>query len=149
MISFLLDFVSGVKSSYLYAVLIVAVNESEKSTTRMTSLCSFVSVVADVFFGLFNFKFRKLKGFIIFEIPMWIVAFGIFIHFRGSIDSHSGIICRLCLMGFGTAFFSYPITVSVQCYVTHEKMAKMTPVIYTVYKVGAAVGAAVPGAIQA
>lgn len=53
----------------------------------------------------------------------------------------------MCLIGFGTTFFSYPITVSVQSCVTHENMAKMTSVIYTVYRVGGAVGAAVAGAI--
>lgn len=119
LISFLLYFVSGVESSYLYAVLIVAVNESEKSATRITSLPSFVSVVAGVFFGLFMLKFKRLKGFIIFGISMWIVAFGILIHFRGSLDSHSGIIGGLCLLEFGS---------TLSC-VTHENMVKMTSVI--------------------
>lgn len=81
LISFLLDFVSGVESSYSYAVLIVAVNESKKSATRITSLSSIVSVVDSVFFGLFMVKFKRLKGFIIFGISMRIVAFGILIHF--------------------------------------------------------------------
>lgn len=130
MISFLLDFASGVESSYLYAVLIVAVNESEKSATRITSLNSFVPVVAGVLFGLFMVKFKRLKGFIIFGISMWTVAFGILIHFRGSLDSHSGIIGGLCLMGFGITFCSYPITVSIQSCVTYENMAKMASVLH-------------------
>lgn len=112
-------------------VLIVVVNESKKYATRITSLSSFVSVVDGVFFGLFMIKFKRLKGFIIFGISMRIVAFGILIHFIGVLDSHSGIIDGLCLMGFGTTFFSYPITVSIQSCVIHENMAKMTSVIYT------------------
>lgn len=78
---------------------------------------------------------------------MWIVAFVILIHFRGNLNSHSGIIGGLCLIVFGKTFFSYPIIVSVQSCVTHENMAKMTSVIYTVYRVGAVVGATVAGAI--
>lgn len=136
-ISFLLNFISSIETSYLYAVLIVAVNESQKSATRITSLSSFVSVVAGVFYGLLVVKFKRLKRFIIFGISMWMVAFGILVHFRGSLDSHAGIIGGLCLLGFGTTFFSYPITVSVQSCVTHENMAKVTSAFYTVYRVGA------------
>lgn len=78
-----------------------------------------------------------------------VVAFSILIHFRGSLNSHSGIIGGLCLIGFGTTFFSYPITVSVQSCITHENMASMTSVIYTVYRVGDVVGDAVGDAVGA
>ncbi|CUM64918.1 uncharacterized protein PRCAT00002536001 [Priceomyces carsonii] len=147
LISLLLNFISAVESSYLYTVLMVAINESQTSATRITSLSSFVGVVAGVFYGLFVVKFRKLKGFIIFGCAMWMVALGILFHFRSGTDSHAGVIGGVCLMGFGTTFFSYPVEVSMQSCTSHEHMAVIISFAMTVYRIGAAVGSSVAGAV--
>ncbi|KAK6199471.1 major facilitator superfamily domain-containing protein [Scheffersomyces amazonensis] len=146
-ISFLLDFISSIESSYLYTVLMVAVNESQKSATRITSISSFVSVVGAVFFGLVIVKFRKLKGFIVLGCSLWLVAFGIMYYYRGNLAAHSGIIGGLVVLGLGTTFFSYPINVSVQACVTHEHMATVSSLVYTTYRIGYAAGSSVAGAI--
>lgn len=146
-ISFLLNLISSIGDSYLYAVLLVAVNESQKSATRITSLASFVSTIAGLFYGLFVVKIKKLKLLIIFGCSLWMVAYGILTHYRGSLESHAGIIGGLCLLGFGTTFFSYPVFISVQSCVTHENMARATSLVWTVYRIGAAVGTSIVGAI--
>ena len=53
----------------------------------------------------------------------------------------------MCLMGFGTGFFSYPINVSAQSCVSHEHMAVISSALYTTYRIGYAVGSSVAGAI--
>ncbi|KAK6457296.1 iron-siderophore transporter [Scheffersomyces xylosifermentans] len=146
-ISILLNFISSIESSYLYAVLLVAVDESQKSATRITSLSSFVSVVTGVFFGLFIVKWKRLKGFIIFGCAMWMVALGILLHFRSGNAATAGIIGGVCLLGFGTAFFSYPVNVSLQSCTTHEHMAVIISLGLTVYRIGSATGSAIAGAV--
>ncbi|EGW32872.1 iron-siderophore transporter [Spathaspora passalidarum NRRL Y-27907] len=146
-ISFLLNFISSIESSYLYTVLMVAINQSMKSATRISSLSSFVSVVAGVFFGLFIVKWKKLKGFIIFGCSMWMLSLGLMFHFRSGTSSYGGIIAGVCLMGFGTTFFSYPCNVSLQSCTTHEHMAVIISLGLTVYRIGSAVGASIAGAV--
>ncbi|ODV95102.1 hypothetical protein PACTADRAFT_43097 [Pachysolen tannophilus NRRL Y-2460] len=145
--SFLYDFIFYVACDYLYTVMIIAVDESVKSATRINTLSSFVGVVASPFFGLFIVKFKRLKGFMMFGCSLWLVACGLLMKYRSGETSHSGIIGALCVWGLGTCFFSYPITVSLQSVTTHENMANVTSLSYMTYRIGAAVGYAISGAI--
>lgn len=147
LISFFLNFIFAIEGSFLYTVLVVAVNQTAASATRIASLSSFVSVVGGFFFGLFVVKFRRLKGFIVFGCCMWMVAFGIMIHFRGNLASFSGFIGGQVLMGFGTSFFSYPVSVSMQSCTNHEHMAVIISLGFTVYRIGYSAGSAIAGAI--
>ena len=147
LISLLFDFVFAVEASFLYPVLVVGVNESQKSATRITTLTSFASTLCCMLFGLVVVYIRRLKPFVIFGCSLWMVAFGIMYHFRSSLSAHSGIIGGQIVMGIGTGFFSYPITVSAQSCVNHEHMAVITSAIYTLYRIGYAVGSSVAGAI--
>ncbi|KOG96481.1 siderophore transporter DI49_4809 [Saccharomyces eubayanus] len=146
-ISFLIDFIYYMAADYLYTVMLVAVNESVKSATRISTLSSFVSVVASPFFGLIMTRCTRLKPFIMFGCCLWMLAMGLLYRFRGGRESHSGIIGALCVWGLGTTLFTYPVTVSVQSAVSHENLATVTALNYTLYRIGSAVGAAVSGAI--
>ncbi|QLG74404.1 hypothetical protein HG535_0G02870 [Zygotorulaspora mrakii] len=146
-ISFLIDFIFYMASDYLYTVLLVAVNESVKSATRISSLSSFVSTVSSPFFALWITRCTRLKPYIIAGCGLWMVGMGLLYHFRGGEGSHSGIIGGLCVWGVGTTLFTYPVNVSVQSATSHEHMATVTSLNYTLYRIGSAVGAAVSGAI--
>ncbi|CAB4252987.1 similar to Saccharomyces cerevisiae YHL040C ARN1 Transporter, member of the ARN family of transporters that specifically recognize siderophore-iron chelates [Maudiozyma barnettii] len=146
-ISFLIDFIYYMAADYLYTVLIISVNESVKSATRISSLSSFVSTVASPFFSLMLTRFTRLKPFIICGCSLWFLSMGLLYHFRGGAESHSGIIGALCVWGIGTVLFTYPVNVSCQAATNHENMATVTALNYTLYRIGSAVGAAVSGAI--
>ncbi|CCE65363.1 hypothetical protein TPHA_0K02330 [Tetrapisispora phaffii CBS 4417] len=146
-ISFLIDFIYYMAADYLYTVLIVAVDESVKSATRISSLSSFVSTVASPFFALYLTRCSRLKPWIMLGCSLWMLAMGLLYYFRGGRESHSGIIGALCVWGVGTTLFTYPVTVSVQAAVSHENMATVTAANYTLYRIGSAIGAAVSGAI--
>lgn len=147
-IAFHINFIWYMQGDYMYTVLIVAVHESIKSATRITSLYSFVSVITGTILGMVVVKARRTKPFIIFGVTCWFVAFGLLIHYRGDSDSHSGIIGSLCLLGFGAGFFTYTTQASIQASVKyHSKMAVITALYLAMYNIGSAVGAAVSGAI--
>lgn len=147
-IAFLIDFVWYMQGDYMYTILIVAVNESVKSATRITSLYSFVSVITGTLLGFVIAKVRRTKSFILFGVSCWFVAFGLLVHYRGNSDSHSGIIGSLCLLGFGAGFFTYTTQASIQASTSsHEDMAVITALYLATYNVGAAFGAAVSGAV--
>lgn len=145
MMSCLLDVISGIESLYMYTVLLVAVYESEKLATRIVSLLSFVSVLVGMVFGLVIVRVRRLKPFILFGCCLWIVAFALMIRYRSGKASHNGIVAANCILGFGMAFFTYPISVSVQSCVSHENMASAIALLFTLYRVGAAIGSTVAG----
>lgn len=147
-IAFFINFIWYMQGDYMYTVLIVAVHESVKAATRITSLYSFVSVITGTILGLFIIKVRRTKPFIIFGSCMWFVSFGLLVHFKGDDNSHSGIIGSLCLLGFGAGFFTYTTQASIQASArTHEKLAIVTALYLATYNIGSAVGGAVSGAI--
>ena len=73
---------------------------------------------------------------------------GILFHFRSGQNSDKGIIGALVVWGLGTTMFTYPVTVSLQSVTSHENMATVTALSYTMYRIGSAVGSAVSGAIS-
>ncbi|OWB66665.1 hypothetical protein B5S30_g2008 [[Candida] boidinii] len=146
-IALFINFCWYMQGDYIYTVLLVAVNESVKSATRITSLYSFVSVITGSLLGLVVSRVRKLKGFIIFGISMWFVAFGLMIQYRGGSASHSGFIGAQCLLGFGAGFFTYPVQASIQTVVDHELMATVLSLYLATYNVGSALGGSVSGAV--
>ncbi|CCH47159.1 Siderophore iron transporter [Wickerhamomyces ciferrii] len=146
-ISFLFDFVYYMYADYLYTILIVGINQSVTSATRITSIATFVSVVWSPLFALLVVFFRRLKGFILLGTSLWLVGLGLLYHFRGGESSKNGIIGGLVVIGLGTTMFSYPVTVSVQAVTSHDNMATVSALMYTMYRIGSAVGNAVSGAI--
>ncbi|SCU87826.1 LANO_0D00188g1_1 [Lachancea nothofagi CBS 11611] len=145
--SFLIYFIYSLAAGYLYTLLIIAVDESVKSATRISSLATFLSTAISPIFALLITRCTKLKPFIVAGCSLWILAMGLLYHYRGGVESHSGIIAALCVWGVGTTMFTYPVTVSVQSATSHENMATVTALNYTSYRIGGAVGTAVSGAI--
>ncbi|CCD26833.1 siderophore transporter NDAI_0I02650 [Naumovozyma dairenensis CBS 421] len=147
-IATMINFCWYMQGDYMYTVLVVAVHESVKSATRITSLYSFVSVLTGTGLGLVLIKVRRTKPFIIFGISMWFVAFGLLIRYRGDSASHAGIIGSLCLLGFGAGFFTYTTQASIQATTrSHQKLAVITALYLAAYNIGSGLGSAVSGAV--
>lgn len=144
-----LNFAWTCQGDYLYSVLVVGFNESTKSATRITSLYSFASVIAGTLLGLVVFKVRRLKPFIIFGTCLYLVAFGLLIHYRGGISSssHSGLVGAQVLLGIAGGFFPYPAQASIQAATKHEHVAVITGIYLACYNIGSALGNTVSGAI--
>ncbi|CUS24966.1 LAQU0S22e01200g1_1 [Lachancea quebecensis] len=144
---FLIGFIYNAVAGYIYTILIVAVNESVKSATVISSLSSFVSTVASTFFSLYITRCTKLKGYIVGGCGIWMLAMGLFYHYRGGEFAHSGIVGAMVIWGLGDTLLIYPTTISVQSATSHDNMATVTALNYTLYRIGLATGAAVSGAI--
>lgn len=127
----------------------VGFNESLKSALRITSLYSFSSVITGILLGLVVFKVRRLKPFILFGTCLFMVAFGLLIHYRGGDggSSHSGIIGAQVLLGIAGGFFPYPAQASIQAATKHEHVAVITGLYLASYNIGSALGNTVSGAI--
>ncbi|KAF2643833.1 siderochrome-iron transporter-like protein Sit1 [Massarina eburnea CBS 473.64] len=144
-----LNFAWGCQNDFLYSVLIVGFDESVKSATRITSLYSFASVITGVLLGLVVYRVRRLKPFILFGTCLFMVAFGLLIHFRGGTgqSSHDGLIGAQVLLGIAGGFFPYPAQASIQAATKHEHVAVITGIYLACYNIGSAFGNAVSGAI--
>lgn len=137
------------QADYLYTVLVVAFDETPKSATRIQMLYSFVSVILGVFLGLIVYRVRRLKPFILFGTLLWMIGFGLLIHFRGGYDdsAHAGIVGAQILLGIGGGFFPYPAQASIQAATKHEHVAAVTGLYLSSYSIGAALGNTMSGAV--
>ncbi|VVT53729.1 uncharacterized protein SAPINGB_P003720 [Magnusiomyces paraingens] len=146
-IAVLINFIWYMQGDYMYTVLVVSVNQSVKSATRITQLYSFTSVVTGTILGFVVAKVRYLKPFIVFGACIWIIAMGLMIHYRGGMEARSGIIGSLVLLGFGAGFFTYPTQNSIQSVTNHEYLSIVTSLYLASYYIGSALGNCVSGAI--
>ncbi|KAF5496474.1 Siderophore iron transporter 1 [Colletotrichum fructicola] len=135
------------QGDYLYTVCIVAFDFSIASATRITSLYSFCSVITGFILGFIVFKVRRLKYFIIAGTMLFMVAFGLLIHYRGSPSGQSGVIGAQVLLGIAGGMFPYPAQASLQASLKHEHLAIMTGLYLATYNIGSAFGNTISGAI--
>jgi MFS transporter, SIT family, siderophore-iron:H+ symporter len=144
-----LNFAWYMQGDYLYTVLIVAFDFSIMGATRISSLYSFCSVVAGFGLGMIVYKVRRLKWFIVAGTCLFLVAFGLLIHYRGSPTSsgQSGVIGAQVLLGFAGGLFPYPAQASIQAATKHEHVAVITGLYLATYNVGSALGGAISGTI--
>lgn len=146
-IAVFINFIWYMQGDFMYTVLIVSVNQTTKSATRITQLYSFVSVITGTILGLVVSRIRYLKPFIVFGGCIWIIAMGLMVHYRGGVDAKDGIIGSLCLLGFGAGFFTYPTQNSIQSVTNHEYLSIVTSLYLASYYIGSALGNCVSGAI--
>lgn len=147
-IAFYINFSWHLFGDYMFTVFLIALDQSVLAATRITSLYSFVCIIAGTLLGFVIIKARRTKPFILFGISCWFLAFGLMVHFFGKHLSVPGISASLGLMGLGAGHFTYTTQASVQAAVkTHAKMAVATALYLSVYSIGSTVGSAVTGAI--
>jgi SIT family siderophore-iron:H+ symporter-like MFS transporter len=148
-IALMLNFVWYMQGDFLYTVLIVAFDFSTKAATRITSLFSFVSVLTGFILGMIVFKVRRLKIFIVSGTMLYLVAFGLLIHFRGGSagSNKSGVIGAQVLLGLAAGLFSYPTLISLQVNLKHENLAVMIGLYLATYNIGSAFGNTLSSAI--
>lgn len=144
-----LNFAWYMQGDYIYTVLSVAFDFSVKAATRVSSLYSFTSVITGFVLGMIVFKVRRLKWFIVTGTCLFMVAFGLLIHYRGSPSSSgkSGVIGAQVLLGFAGGMFPYPAQASIQAATKHEHVAVITGLYLATYNIGSAFGGCVSGAI--
>ncbi|KAK2031307.1 major facilitator superfamily transporter [Colletotrichum zoysiae] len=135
------------QGDYLYTVCLVAFDFSITEATRITSLYSFCSVLTGFILGFVVFKVRRLKYFIVAGTMLFMVAFGLLIHYRGSPSGKSGVIGAQVLLGIAGGMFPYPAQASLQASLKHEHLAIMTGLYLATYNIGSAFGNTVSGAI--
>ena len=144
-----LNFAWTMQGDFLYTVLVVSFNESIKSAIRISSLYSFSSVITGLILGLIVFRVRRLKPFIIFGTCLFMVSFGLLIHYRGGTGkaSHSGIVGAQICLGIAGGMFPYPAQASIQAATKHEHVAIVTGIYLATYNIGSALGNTVSGAM--
>lgn len=146
-IGVLIDFVWQVQGEYLYTILVVAINESVKSATRINSLYSFATTVSGLIVGLMVVYIRKMKWCIVSGVCFWLIALGIMVKYRGGLSSHGGVIAGQILMGIGSGLFTHATQALLQALVNHETMGTVTMLYSCSYYVGSAIGSSVSGAV--
>ncbi|KAJ4376058.1 ferrioxamine B transporter [Neocucurbitaria cava] len=149
-IALTLNFAWGCQGDYLFSVLIMAFNESQKSATQITSVYSFVSVSVGIVAGLVIFKARHLKPIVIIGTIPYLTAFGLFIFYTGAPAprlEHFGIIAVQVLLGIGGGLFPYPALAGIQSATKHENVASVTALYFAIYHLGGTLGSTVSSTI--
>ncbi|KAF9692777.1 hypothetical protein EKO04_009071 [Ascochyta lentis] len=147
-LAFFLMFSWGCQGDYLFSVLRVAFNQSEKSANRIAALYSFCSTLTGIFVGMIVYRVRRLKPFILFGTCLFLVAFGLMIYYRGGVGTHAGIVGAQILLGVAGGFFPYAAQASIQAATSHEHVAVVTGLYLATYNVGSALGNAMSGVVM-
>lgn len=145
--SFFISFTYMTAFDYIYPVLLVGMNESETSASRISMLPTFVSTTLTILIGVAVARTKRMKPYVIGGSITWIVAMGILLRYRGGTSSHAGVVAGTCLMGVGSGLVAYPMMVSLQSILSHEMMAAVTGIYFAVDKIGVAIGGSVSGAL--
>ncbi|PHH93101.1 hypothetical protein CDD83_953 [Cordyceps sp. RAO-2017] len=148
-IAIFLNFAYTMQSDFLFTVLQVAFDFSVAAATRITSLYAFTSVIVGPIIGLTVYYVRRLKVFVVAGTALYMVAFGLLIHYRGapSGSSRAGVIGAQVLLGIAGGMFPYTAQASLQVGLKHENLAVMTGIYLAVYNIGSALGNTVSGAM--
>ncbi|RMZ83116.1 hypothetical protein DV738_g1206, partial [Chaetothyriales sp. CBS 135597] len=148
-IALLLNFSWYLQGAYLYTMLIVSFDFSIKAATRITSLYSFTSVITGFILGFIVYLVRRLKIFIVAGTALFMVAFGLLIHYRGdhTNSAQAGVIGAEVLLGIAGGMFPYPAQASIQVSLKHEHLALITGLYLSTYNIGSALGNTVSGAM--
>ncbi|GAA6052456.1 hypothetical protein JCM3770_001122 [Rhodotorula araucariae] len=147
-IAVMLNFTWYMQGDYLYTVLVVAFHESVLSATRITSMYSFASVITGTLAGfLVRFVLHRLKPVILTGISLYLVAFGLLIHYRGGASAHDGIIGGQVLLGIAGGLFPYSAQALIQTEGGHQHTGILLASYLAVYNVGSSLGNSVSGAI--
>lgn len=148
-IALFLNFAFTMQSDFLYTVLLVAFDFTTESALRIVQLYSFTSVIVGTVIGLAVYRIRRLKVFVVAGTVLYMAAFGLLIHYRGSANgaARAGVIGAQVLLGIAGGMFPYPTQASLQVSARHENMAVLTGIYLATYNVGSALGNCVSGAI--
>lgn len=147
------NLISRMPNSYSYPVLLVGMNASEVVATRTPQLGRFVEGIAVPILGFVLARIKRTKAFIIFGNCVVCIAMGLFVHFRGTNDGirakyfRDGVAIGMCILGFGSIFYTRVGAVSVQANTNHEYMAVVTSLFAASYRIGSATGSSISGAI--
>lgn len=146
-IMFLVCFIYQMAAGYLYTILLVSMNQTELSATRIMNLYSFVAGIYSPIFGFVVARTGRLKSFMLVGCCLYFVVMGLFYRYRGGLGAESGIIGAMVVWGIASCMYTYPVTTSAQSVTSHENMATVTAMLLTIFRIGGAVGASVSGAI--
>lgn len=135
--------------TYLFTVLQVSFGFSVAAATRVASLYGFTNAVIFPFLGFAVYKARHLKYFVVLGTVLYMAAFGLLIHYRGSAtgDGRAGVIAGEVVLGIGGGIFFYAAQATLQVGLKHEHLAAVTGVSLAVHYIGSALGATLSGAI--
>ncbi|EHN01386.1 YCL073C-like protein [Saccharomyces cerevisiae x Saccharomyces kudriavzevii VIN7] len=146
-VAFFNYFTFFIACDFLYPVLLVSMNESSTTATRILNLPDFVAATVSPFYGILVAKARRLKFSVVGGCAAWMISMGLFYQYRGGSESYGGAIAASVIMGLSGLLCSNSVIVSLQAMTTHGRMAVITSIYFTFSKVGAAVGASVSGAV--
>ena len=143
-----LNFAWYLQGDYLFTLLVVSYDFPIAMATRISGFYSFFSVIMGVIVSGLVYYTRRLKPFIVTGVCLFMVAFGLLIHYRGGTGNQkSGIIGAQILLGLAGGLFPYPAQASVQSATQHEHVAVVTGLYLALYNIGSGLGNCVSGAI--
>ncbi|KAI8070829.1 ferrichrome-type siderophore transporter [Gongronella butleri] len=135
------------QGDFLYTMLQVAFDESIMSSTRITLLYSFSSVIVGIIGGFAVRYVRRIKWIAVFGTLIFTAALGMMIKYRSFDNGIAGLIGAQVLLGIGGGLFPYPVQALIQAATKHEHVAIITAVYLTTYQIGSAIGNSISGAI--
>lgn len=147
-IEFCWRFAISVELTYVRDVLLVAFNQTPRSTQRLGQLYDFMQACTNIGVGVILHFWPYPKPFVFGGSLIALLGMGLMCKYRTAYDGGiSGYIAADVLIGLGGGMVRFPMWTLVHAGLPHEQMAVATGFMMSMYQVGAAVGSAVATAV--
>lgn len=137
----------SIELNYVRFILLVAFNQSPKSTQRLGQLYDFMQTCTNVVVGIILHFWPHPKFFVFTGSLVGLLGMGIMYKYRVAYDGISGFIAADALIGIGGGMMRFPTWTLVHTGIPHDQMAVATGFMMTTYQIGAAVGSSIATAV--
>lgn len=132
---------------YFHSYLLVVRNLSIQSATYIVNIFSLSATVSSLIVSLLIKVTNRYKWFVTAGSCLYMLGMGLMMRYRAEDTPLSAIIGIQVFIGFGGGMLNVPTQLGIQASAGHQHVGTATAIFLTLISVGAAIGAAISGAL--
>ncbi|GAA6044709.1 hypothetical protein JCM8097_000241 [Rhodosporidiobolus ruineniae] len=137
----------GIIQSYFYTYMLVTVNETTKSATRINWAAAFAGTWTTAVVGLGARYIRYIKPIVVTGFALDVLALGLYVRYRDAHASQGDLAGVQVLRGIAGGMIGYPLQAAIQSSAARTDIAHVTAMQLLMHSMAAAIGSAIGGGI--
>ncbi|GAA5890438.1 hypothetical protein JCM6882_002921 [Rhodosporidiobolus microsporus] len=137
----------GIIQSYFYTYMLVTVDETTMSATRLNWVTAFVGTWTTAVVGIAARYIRYLKPIVIAGFILDVLALGLYVRFRNGDPSQGAIAGVQVLRGIAGGMIGYPLSAAIQTVATRDQIGAVTAAKLLAHNLAAGIGSAIGGGL--
>ncbi|GAA6003384.1 hypothetical protein JCM10207_000308 [Rhodosporidiobolus poonsookiae] len=137
----------GIIQSYFYTYMLVTVNETTMSATRINLAAAFAGTWTTAVVGIGARYIRYIKPIVVFGFALDVLALGLYVRYRDANASQGNLAGVQVLRGIAGGMIGFPLQASIQSVAKREHIGAVTAMQLLMHSMAAAIGSAIGGGI--